>query len=256
MNIEEIGEVSFLPSVNEGDLHMRSFQARSRPLYPGLSISQTGDFENDSSLVSAGTLGCFVKKRGAPLEEGRIYLLSNSHVLASPCEEEGANIIQPGLLDQGDSQSDVVGTLKEFTALKKFETNYIDAAIAQLNGCEWENRSHLGSLKGSRSAVDAGVASVFKTGRTTRTTFGHISAFEMEVPVHMEDVSTGLMFSNQLEIKSSDSHFFSRGGDSGSVIVDDENYVVGLLFAGSNSVTYANPIESVFAALDIELAIS
>ena len=48
---------------------------------------------------------------------------------------------------------------------------------------------------------------------------------------------------------------FSRGGDSGSLVVEAQsNRPVGLLFAGNpQGVTFANPIQQVIQALDIEL---
>jgi hypothetical protein len=45
----------------------------------------------------------------------------------------------------------------------------------------------------------------------------------------------------------------SKPGDSGSVILDMENYVVGLLFAGSDVATLLNPIQFVLRTLNVEL---
>lgn len=45
---------------------------------------------------------------------------------------------------------------------------------------------------------------------------------------------------------------FSRPGDSGAVILDEEDVAVGLLFAGnSKGVTFANPLGTVFQCLRI-----
>jgi hypothetical protein len=45
----------------------------------------------------------------------------------------------------------------------------------------------------------------------------------------------------------------SQGGDSGSAVLDNNNRLVGLLFAGSDQNTIINRIENVFSALDISL---
>jgi hypothetical protein len=45
----------------------------------------------------------------------------------------------------------------------------------------------------------------------------------------------------------------SQGGDSGSAVLDDQNQLVGLLFAGSDSTTILNRIEHVFEELGLEL---
>ena len=47
---------------------------------------------------------------------------------------------------------------------------------------------------------------------------------------------------------------FSRPGDSGSAIVDPQGNVVGLLFAGSDTVTFAIPIRRVLQRLRVAIA--
>jgi len=43
----------------------------------------------------------------------------------------------------------------------------------------------------------------------------------------------------------------SKGGDSGSLVVDDRRRAVGLLFAGGPTTTLINPIGAVMQALEI-----
>ena len=45
----------------------------------------------------------------------------------------------------------------------------------------------------------------------------------------------------------------SQGGDSGSVVLDMDRYVVGLLFAGSDVATMINPIQAVLSALNVQM---
>jgi len=45
----------------------------------------------------------------------------------------------------------------------------------------------------------------------------------------------------------------SAGGDSGSVVLDMEKNIVGLLFAGSDQTTIMNRIQNVFTLLNIGL---
>jgi len=49
------------------------------------------------------------------------------------------------------------------------------------------------------------------------------------------------------------SDILSRGGDSGSLVVDDRNRSVGLLFAGGDTTTLINPIGAVLQFLDLSL---
>jgi len=45
----------------------------------------------------------------------------------------------------------------------------------------------------------------------------------------------------------------SQGGDSGSAILNQENQIIGLLFAGSDSITVINRIQDVFESLQVTL---
>jgi hypothetical protein len=45
----------------------------------------------------------------------------------------------------------------------------------------------------------------------------------------------------------------SEGGDSGSALLDTDNNLVGLLFAGSDTTTIFNRIQNVFSALGVGL---
>jgi hypothetical protein len=69
-----------------------------------------------------------------------------------------------------------------------------------------------------------------------------------------------LRFDDQIEIEGAGSGPFSQGGDSGSLIVDDDLMALALLFAGGDQggsndqgLTYANPIQTVFDALGVDL---
>ena len=45
----------------------------------------------------------------------------------------------------------------------------------------------------------------------------------------------------------------SKAGDSGSLVLDEENRAVGLLFAGSEEFTVINPIKTVLDKLGFDL---
>jgi hypothetical protein len=100
---------------------------------------------------------------------------------------------------------------------------------------------------------------VAKVGRTTGPTQGRISAIEVDDVVVEYDVGE-VSFDDQIEIESTGAGAFSAGGDSGSLILDEEFRACGLLFAGSETggsngrgLTYANPIAVVLKKLAIEL---
>lgn len=221
--------------------------SRMRPVRPGTSA---GHYE-----ITAGTLGAFVRIDG----NDRPHVLSNNHVLAD--ENRGAvgdEILQPGVLDGGQSGTDRIASLERFVALDPAGVNYADAAIAALDdGVEFDaSIEAITTTGGVVSAED--VELVVKRGRTTGLTHGLVTAIEVDNVVVR--FSTGnLRFDNQVEIASADTTVFSRGGDSGSLIVDESSGdAVGLLFAGSDQggpqgtgVTYANPLDAVFQRLAV-----
>ena len=116
-----------------------------------------------------------------------------------------------------------------------------------------------GSLEGlGPEFLDEGTG-VRKMGRTTGETKGRVTAFELDNVVVEYDIGN-IRFDDQVEIEGADTKAFSDGGDSGSLIVDNDNLGVALLFAGGDSggsngmgLTYANPLRTVLDALKIDL---
>lgn len=93
-------------------------------------------------------------------------------------------------------------------------------------------------------------ARVQKSGRTTGHTFGMVESIgSARVSYGAEGVA---VFQDQLIIRGEGSNF-SAGGDSGSAIVDANNGLGGLLFAGGGGVTIANRIAHVVAVLGVTL---
>lgn len=230
-------------------------QERWRPLWIGCSVGH--------HKVTAGTLGCFVKRKGG---KGPVMMLSNNHVLANENDaRRGDAILQPGSMDGGRRPGDVVARLGKFIKLAPTASNAVDAAVAVLvKGGECEP-FHLEELNVQLSGLgsdflDAGTR-VAKVGRTTGTTRGRVTAFELNNVVVGYDIGN-VRFDDQIEISGTGQTTFSSGGDSGSIIVDSDGLAVGLLFAGSEvggtndkGLTYANPIHKVFDELDLELFI-
>jgi hypothetical protein len=230
-------------------------QRRTRPLKIGLSI---GHFK-----ITAGTLGCFV--RGLePKDDQAVMILSNNHVLANENRaKSGDAILQPGPVDGGENPADMVATLSRFVRLRKKGANSVDVAVAALHTGIKFNAKILAGLGGSLAGVgepflDEGTP-VGKVGRTTGTSRGKVTAFELDNVYVNYDIGN-LQFNNQVEIEGAGDDAFSQGGDSGSLIVDADRKAVALLFAGGDlggsngkGLTYANPIDAVLGALRIEL---
>ena len=229
-------------------------QKMTRPLRIGTSI---GHFKN-----TGGTLGGFVRSRN----DGSVLILSNNHVLANESKAKtGDHVLQPGVFDDGQDPAQKIGELLRFTRLKKAGTNRVDCAVASIEGkIRFDHRTltGLGKLAGLGDAVLADNDVVGKVSRTTGTTKGRVTAFELDNLVIQYDLGF-LKLNGQVEIEGADSDPFSQGGDSGSLIVDAERRAVALLFAGSDQggsdgqgLTFANPIRAVLDALKVDLFFS
>ncbi len=218
---------------------------RVRPLQIGCSLGH--------SHMTAGTLGCFVQVDG----QAEPCILSNNHVLADENRVPlGKPVLQPGPIDGGTSPGDDVAVLSKFEPLNASGKNLVDAAVAALHAgisADFDVLAGLGTLDGTRDEPLEGEEIVFKLGRTTGLTRGRVSAFEIDDVWIRYDLGV-IGFDRQIEIAPLEGKPFSLGGDSGSVIVDEELRAVGLLFAGNDvDVTYANPIQTVLESLGARL---
>jgi hypothetical protein len=125
--------------------------------------------------------------------------------------------------------------------------NLVDAAIARplSDDLVKDEILQIGALNGTTSG-DLGMA-IRKSGRTTGLTSGEIMQVDVTVNVQYGEGRIA-RFTDQLMAGA-----MSQGGDSGSAVVDDQNRLVGLLFAGSDQSTIINRIENVFTALEVSL---
>lgn len=221
---------------------------RARPLRPGVSIAHRD--------VTAGTLGAFVHV------DGVLHALSNYHVLVgSPSASVGDPVLQPGPADGGTDPRDRVGTLAGFVPLRRGAVATVDAATALLEDSSVDlDYPEVGPITTTAEAL--GDEQVLKVGRTTGLTRGRITAIELDdVVVGYGDELGELRFDDQIEVESTGTGPFSRGGDSGSVVYRADGVALGLLFAGSETggdngtgLTYINPINTVLRELGATLA--
>jgi len=227
------------------------YRQRQRPLRIGCSV---GHFN-----ITAGTLGCFVTNLA---ENDRSFLfLSNNHVLANENRaKKGDAILQPGVADQGTDPSDLVGSLERFVRLQKDSSNRIDAAVALIRrGFDPEPMiKGIGKISGLVADPAEGKL-VSKVGRTTGPTEGRISAFEVDDVVVGYDMGN-LKFDNVVEIEGAKDEPFAQGGDSGSLVVNEDLQAVALVFATSDvggkngkGLTYTNPLGPVLDKLEVRL---
>jgi hypothetical protein len=197
--------------------------------------------------VSAGTIGARVT------DGERTFALSNNHIFAANNGgRPGDNLLQPGAVDGGRDPDDAFGTLHDFEPLHfcrlgMCNANRIDAAIALTTPDDLGASTPEGGYGSPRPWADEAQLgmSVQKYGRTTGHTVGEISGIHATIDVQYRGGMA--RFEDQIVISGSG---FSAGGDSGSLVVTKgvllgDRRPVGLLFAGSQTTTLANPIDAV-----------
>jgi len=132
--------------------------------------------------------------------------------------------------------------------MKIGEENKVDAALAIPLSEDLISTDILdiGSITGINEIPDIGMG-IKKSGRTTGMNKSNILVTDATINVGYTGISTAL-FVGQIIAGA-----LSQGGDSGSLVVDDTNRAVGLLFAGSDTTTIINPISDVMKELEITI---
>jgi len=181
---------------------------------------------------SSGTAGAFFKIAG----ENETFMISNYHVIAS--DNRTSSVIHPSMLDAENSG------LKN----KKLEIGNViwkcnenmDAAIAKITAPVSEGQySRCKGIKYKGIGLPKIGIRVKKCGRTTGLTFGVIKS--INCIVNISNTNEPKLFLNQIFTTG-----MTKKGDSGSVLVNEDNIVVGLFFAGNKKGSFFNIIKDVF----------
>ena len=212
-----------------------------------------------------------------------IFILSNNHVIANSNDAEtGDPIYQPGAYDGGGAE-DKIAVLERFEPIIFSDNPPIcsiaSAVAAIVNGIAWLTRSShrvkaykmaddknlcdaaiarpysIGDVKSEilDIGIPSGVAiadigdTVKKSGRTTEL---------KESAVIQTNVTANIGYGTNkyaLFQQQTMAGPMSQPGDSGSLVLNNANEGVGLLFAGSDQVTLFSPIQYVLDALNVQL---
>jgi hypothetical protein len=240
---------------------------------------------NTNLAGQSGTIGYFCTRRSVLPRRREIHLLSNSHVFADlrkASADAGDLIMHPSPGESATGRP--VGALVKFSALKfgggPEDPNHVDAALAKL----WEPQQHrplipfVGAVKGYVGKGEAEVGEpARKFGRTTGYTEGRVFSIHMDIRIRYDRTGQSAFFQDQLLIEPSAPDFtnFVARGDSGSLVVDENQHALGLIFAGTSDAPHtpapspnaaappkrvegygvANPIAEVLDRLKIDLVV-
>jgi len=266
-DVIEVGEIKALNAQDASD-----HKIKYRPAPGGVSIGHKD--------ITCGTLGMVVKRNGVR------QILSNNHVLAHENKASiGDPVYQPGVYDGGTAE-DEIARLSEFVPIEfgspippppsdcpiakivislfnfsarvfgrktrlravapKAIVNTVDCALAKPNKDKDVLTSilEIGEPSGTTEA-DVGMK-IKKSGRTSGLNSSEIALIDAVANVGYG--SGTAIFEDQLVTSTP----MAQGGDSGSAVLTEDNKVVGLLFAGSDTVAIINKFSNVKVALSLD----
>jgi hypothetical protein len=212
----------------------------SAPLRSGYSICHYDD--------TAGTLGAIVRRGG------KLYALSNSHVLALAGKAKaGDAILYPGPTDGGVRGRDSAAVLKYFAKFKDGGSfvNRVDAALAEIDKARLSDIDF--EIAGANIPLKAITPQrgmkIVKFGHTSGRTVGEVEDVHFRVVIPYEGVGD-VGFLDQVQCTR-----YTKPGDSGAMVVDQKSGgIVGLHFSGSDSASIFTPIQYVMDELKFTFA--
>jgi hypothetical protein len=213
--------------------------------------AQGGESISAAHIRETGTVACQVNDT-----QGQSYLLGCSHVLAaSPHPKPGDEIWQPGRDDGGTARSKI-GTLFDYEPIRLGKRNTFDAALCVPTQAPDIKPGvvKLGKITGVRSHPKFDIT-VHGYGRKSKVTTGALRI--KKICVAMPWKSGKAVFKDQYGIIGlTRGRTFAQEGDSGMLVVDDQNQAIGMLFAIASGVNlaYVNPIVPILQRFKVTIA--
>lgn len=223
-------------SINDANKYPHGIREHQKIIIGGISSA------NSNLTGQSGTIGYFCRRKRRFRPSNETYLLSNSHVFADLRRikvDDTDLIMQPSPGEPGSPRP--IGNLETFQKLifdgDISRPNHVDAALARL----WSSQSHnpvipmIGTVKGFAEKNDVEIGeSARKFGRTTGYTEGRVFSIYLDIWIRYDRTGQSAFFRDQylIEPAGKDSEKFVAKGDSGSLLVDENQYATGLIFAG------------------------
>jgi hypothetical protein len=207
--------------------------------------------------LSTGTLGCIAIDNAT----GKKVLLSNSHVLYSGTDNDEVHHPDYYVSSRSCSKHKIAVRIRRVHGPDPANPSItVDAAIARFDPDEGQYEPFIADIgavediaKVEGPEYENGIYRVWKRGAQTGITEGIVT----DNAYTLNDPDTHVLWRNQLRIRpvmGDFQGFMSIHGDSGSVLVNKENKIVGLMSkAETGGYATANRIEDVESALKIKI---
>ena len=206
----------------------------------GCSIS----YENGD--IYTGTAGAFFKLSHSQ----DIYMLTNRHVIVDNDYELESRVIHPSKTDAEKKED--INIIGEVFWTSKEKDDLLDAAVAIIYNKKApvdigkyciSNQLNFNSIAAPKIGQN-----IKKIGRTSGVTFGEIKSINCTVNIS-ENINRPKIYRKQILTTC-----ISKPGDSGSVILNSNNDVVGLLFGGNKlEASFSNNIMNIFNPIHPEI---
>lgn len=212
--------------------------------------TQPGDSITDTQ--ERGTFGAIVTRHGSVHPNGHHYkfLLSNRHVIASPSNPS----LRAPILDSVTRQP-----IAQLFSWSVHADARVDNALAFINSSNVTppnrgfqlNPNPIGRAELSQM-MQQGSVRVLKFGAESGLTRGIIDGVGVSVNIQGRGTKIDQIQIMGLSNGGQRGTVFSRGGDSGAIVVEESSKrPIGLLFAGRGPLSYVNRIDNVIASLQI-----
>lgn len=200
------------------------------------------------SKQEAGSIGCLVRKEGSD----KPYLLTCYHVVKSLTHRWDKFVPSADSIDEvyAFDDQELLGRITE-----AIRDSYFDYAIVQLQDNVLFDRyiPNIGRLEQIRSITIDDIQNqtlVEMSGGASGHSIGKIVGYCSDVKIDYPDGRHALH--NLIAIKGFESKQFSRGRDSGAIVLQNK-VGIGMLVAGNTDISYAIPLTELFKNFKLDL---
>ncbi|KEI11955.1 hypothetical protein Z959_12730 [Clostridium novyi B str. ATCC 27606] len=223
-----------------GNFDACSLNVKIRPALSGYSVSA-----NMSEI--AGTLGCLVTNGVSRFALGTNHVFANINIVPTKTP-----IVQPDYDHDGYAPTDTIANLYKYIPIRFIKgeerpINLTDCALGLLNNPNImsDKIAFVGKINCVKSPKLN--VSVKKVGTITELTRGFITNTNAVVVINYTNGKSAF-FKDQIFTT-----YMAQKGDSGAILLDDNNCALGLLYGYSPNVTAFNRLSTVLDQLDVSL---